>query len=47
MRHIDAFCHFFPAGIFRLMSTTAGVTKMSASACRMFARLLISTRASA
>ncbi len=27
MRHIDAFCHFFPAGIFRLMSeTTAGVT---------------------
>jgi len=29
MRHIDAFCHFFPAGIFRLMSeTTAGTTNV-------------------
>src|SRR4029453_2177570 len=26
MRHIDAFCHFFPAGIFRLLSETAGGT---------------------
>ncbi len=26
MRHIDAFCHFFPSGIFRLMSETAGGT---------------------
>ena len=26
MRHIDAFCHFFPPGIFRLMSETAGGT---------------------
>ena len=26
MRHIDAFCHFFPAGIFKLMSGTAGGT---------------------
>jgi predicted TIM-barrel fold metal-dependent hydrolase len=29
MRHIDAFCHFFPAGIFRLMSeTTSGTTNV-------------------
>ena len=26
MRHIDAFCHFFPAALFRLMSETAGGT---------------------
>ena len=26
MRHIDAFCHFFPPGIFRLISETAGGT---------------------
>jgi predicted TIM-barrel fold metal-dependent hydrolase len=26
MRHIDSFCHFFPAGIFRLLSNTAGGT---------------------
>ena len=26
MRHIDAFCHFFPRGIFQLMSETAGGT---------------------
>jgi uncharacterized protein len=26
MRHIDSFCHFFPAGIFRLLSATAGGT---------------------
>jgi predicted TIM-barrel fold metal-dependent hydrolase len=26
MRHIDSFCHFFPAGIFRLLSETAGGT---------------------
>ena len=26
MRHIDAFCHFFPSSIFRLMSETAGGT---------------------
>lgn len=26
MRHIDAVCHFFPPGIFRLMSETAGGT---------------------
>jgi predicted TIM-barrel fold metal-dependent hydrolase len=24
MRHIDSFCHFFPAGIFKLMSSTSG-----------------------
>ena len=26
MRHIDSFCHFFPEGIFRMLSTTAGGT---------------------
>jgi aminocarboxymuconate-semialdehyde decarboxylase len=26
MRHIDSFCHFFPSGIFRLLSATAGGT---------------------
>jgi predicted TIM-barrel fold metal-dependent hydrolase len=26
MRHIDAFCHFFPPGIFRLLSDTRGGT---------------------
>ena len=26
MRHIDAFCHFFPAGLFEKMSRTAGGT---------------------
>lgn len=26
MRHIDSFCHFFPAGIFRLLSATSGGT---------------------
>ena len=26
MRHIDSFCHFFPAGIFKLMSDTSGGT---------------------
>jgi predicted TIM-barrel fold metal-dependent hydrolase len=26
MRHIDSFCHFFPAGLFRLMSETSGGT---------------------
>ncbi|MGP0090065.1 MAG: amidohydrolase family protein [Xanthobacteraceae bacterium] len=27
MRYIDSFCHFFPPGIFRLMSETAGGTR--------------------
>jgi predicted TIM-barrel fold metal-dependent hydrolase len=27
MRHIDSFCHFFPAGIFRLLSETSGGTR--------------------
>ncbi len=27
MQHIDAFCHFFPQGIFRKLSETAGGTK--------------------
>jgi uncharacterized protein len=27
MRYIDSFCHFFPQGIFRLMSETAGGTR--------------------
>jgi len=26
MRHIDSFCHFFPSGIFHLLSATAGGT---------------------
>ena len=26
MRHIDSFCHFFPAGIFKLLSATSGGT---------------------
>src|ERR1041384_489976 len=26
MRHIDSFCHFFPEGIFRLLSATSGGT---------------------
>jgi predicted TIM-barrel fold metal-dependent hydrolase len=26
MRHIDSFCHFFPAGIFKLLSGTSGGT---------------------
>ena len=27
MRHIDAFCHFFPQSLFEKMSQTAGGTK--------------------
>jgi len=27
MRHIDAFCHFFPAGLFRKLSQTSGGTR--------------------
>ena len=27
MRHIDAFCHFFPQGLFEKMSQTAGGTQ--------------------
>src|SRR5947208_8130434 len=27
MRHIDAFCHFFPAGLFERMSQTTGGTR--------------------
>src|SRR3954453_9217219 len=27
MRHIDAFCHFFPQGLFEQMSQTAGGTQ--------------------
>jgi len=27
MRHIDAFCHFFPPRLFEKMSRTAGGTK--------------------
>jgi hypothetical protein len=27
MQHIDAFCHFFPQGIFRKLSETTGGTK--------------------
>src|SRR5947207_13986822 len=27
MRHIDAFCHFFPQGLFEKMSKTAGGTR--------------------
>ena len=27
MQHIDAFCHFFPQGIFKKLSETAGGTR--------------------
>ena len=38
MRHIDAFCHFFPAGIFRLMSeTTAEAACAAGLAARLYA----------
>jgi hypothetical protein len=38
MRHIDAFCHFLPQGIFNKLSETTGGTRTSENAFRACAR---------
>ncbi len=47
MRHIDAFCHFFPPELFEKISQTAGGTRDIGKRMQGVRTIWISTRACA